>query len=168
MLWPLLRLAARTRREWLPATDRKANTASVVNFERIEPLQRPLHHFRSRAILISVHIPWIPWLGRRSSSDNIKEAPFLRLLPDRSARLWNTALGGTTSFAGYPLWVAEYTGNSSPRLPNGFADYVFWQYSESGSVPGIAGNADLDQFNGSRADLAYDYCRRAAIIQLTA
>lgn len=70
-----------------------------------------------------------------------------------AAGFWNTALGGTASFAAYPLWVAEYTGNSSPRLPKGFDDYVFWQYSESGSVPGIAGNVDLDQFNGSLADL---------------
>ena len=36
-----------------------------------------------------------------------------------AAGFWNTALGGTTSFASYPLWVAEYTGNSSPRLPAG-------------------------------------------------
>jgi lysozyme len=70
-----------------------------------------------------------------------------------AAGFWNTALGGTTSFAGYPLWVAEYTSNSSPLLPTGFADYVFWQHSQSGSVPGIAGNVDLDQFNGSIAAL---------------
>jgi len=70
-----------------------------------------------------------------------------------AAGFWNAALGGTTSFAGYPLWVAEYTSNSSPLLPTGFADYVFWQHSQSGSVPGIAGNVDLDQFNGSIAAL---------------
>jgi len=70
-----------------------------------------------------------------------------------AAGFWNTALGGTTSFASYPLWVAEYTGNSSPRLPTGFTDYLFWQYSQSGSVPGIAGNVDTDQFNGSLSDL---------------
>ena len=70
-----------------------------------------------------------------------------------AAGFWNTALGGTTSFASYPLWVAEYTGNSSPRLPTGFSNYVFWQYSQSGSVPGIASNVDLDQFNGSLSDL---------------
>jgi lysozyme len=70
-----------------------------------------------------------------------------------AAGFWNTALGGTTSFSSYPLWVAEYTGNSSPRLPTGFTDYVFWQYSQSGSVPGIASNVDMDQFNGSLSDL---------------
>jgi len=70
-----------------------------------------------------------------------------------AAGFWNTALGGTTSFASYPLWVAEYTGNSAPRLPTSFTNYVFWQYSQSGSVPGIAGNVDMDQFNGSLSDL---------------
>ncbi|HTA23098.1 MAG TPA: GH25 family lysozyme [Terriglobales bacterium] len=70
-----------------------------------------------------------------------------------AAGFWNAALGGTTAFAAYPLWVAEYTGNPAPRIPTGFSSYVFWQYSQSGSVPGIAGNVDLDQFNGSSSDL---------------
>lgn len=87
------------------------------------------------------------WLN--TVQQNLGRAPIIYT----AAGFWNTALGGTTSFAAYPLWVAEYTGNFSPHLPNGFADYLFWQYSESGSVPGIAGNVDLDQFNGSLADL---------------
>lgn len=66
---------------------------------------------------------------------------------------WNTALNGITAFSGYPLWVAEYTNNPAPRLPAGFTNYVFWQYSQSGSVPGISGNVDMDQFNGSVSDL---------------
>jgi len=70
-----------------------------------------------------------------------------------STSFWNTALGGTAAFSGYPLWVAEYTSNPSPKIPAGFVDYVFWQYSQSGSVPGIAGNVDLDWFQGSPADL---------------
>jgi lysozyme len=70
-----------------------------------------------------------------------------------SASFWNTALGGTAVFSGYPLWVAEYTGNPVPRIPKGFSDYVFWQYSESGSVRGISGNVDTDWFNGTADDL---------------
>ncbi|MGA2424987.1 MAG: GH25 family lysozyme [Terriglobales bacterium] len=69
------------------------------------------------------------------------------------ASFWNTALGGTSAFASYPLWVAQYTSNPSPNVPTGFSDYLFWQYSESGSVAGITGNVDLDWFNGSPADL---------------
>ena len=72
-----------------------------------------------------------------------------------AAGFWNAALGGTSAFSEYPLWVAHYTSNPSPNVPKGFSDYTFWQYSESGSVPGIAGNVDMDWFNGSSADLAH-------------
>jgi lysozyme len=70
-----------------------------------------------------------------------------------SASFWNTALGGTDAFANNPLWVAHYTSNPSPNIPSGFSDHVFWQYSKSGSVPGIAGDVDMDWFKGSLADL---------------
>jgi len=70
-----------------------------------------------------------------------------------SANFWNTALGGTSAFAGYPLWVAHYTSHAAPNIPSGFSDYLFWQYSDSGSVSGIKGNVDMDWFKGSAADL---------------
>jgi lysozyme len=59
---------------------------------------------------------------------------------------WNGL--GTAAFARYPLWVAEY-GASAPKIPEGWTSWAFWQYSETGSVPGIAGSVDLDVFNGS-------------------
>ena len=67
---------------------------------------------------------------------------------------WNGSLGGTSAFSEYSLWVAHYTSNPSPTIPKGFTDYLFWQYSESGSVSGVKGNVDLDWFNGSSSDLA--------------
>lgn len=70
-----------------------------------------------------------------------------------SASFWNTALGGTAAFTGYPLWVAEYTSGPAPKIPTGFSNYAFWQYSQSGSVPGISGSVDEDWFNGSTNDL---------------
>ncbi len=70
-----------------------------------------------------------------------------------SPGFWNTALGGTSAFASYPLWIAQYTSNPSPNIPSGFSYYLFWQYSESGSVPGVTGNVDMDWFKGSPADL---------------
>lgn len=42
---------------------------------------------------------------------------------------------------GLPLWYAEYT--DAPTLPRAT---VFWQYTETGSVPGIAGNVDIDLY----------------------
>lgn len=43
-----------------------------------------------------------------------------------------------------PLWLASY-GQQPLQYPNG----VSWQYSESGSLPGVIGNIDLDYFNDS-------------------
>ncbi|MEL7116886.1 MAG: GH25 family lysozyme [Pseudomonadota bacterium] len=51
------------------------------------------------------------------------------------------------SFSGYPLWVAEY-GVSQPKPVTGWTYWTIWQHSQTGSVPGVAGNVDLDTFNG--------------------
>ncbi len=64
---------------------------------------------------------------------------------------WNEHMDD--SFGDYPLWVAEY-GVDSPSLPRGWNDWVLWQHSESGSVPGIDGAVDLDVFNGGLEELA--------------
>jgi lysozyme len=66
---------------------------------------------------------------------------------------WTQALRGSARFSGYLLWVAHYTSKLAPTLPRGFGDYVLWQFSEQGQVDGIAGNVDLDRFNGSLDDL---------------
>ncbi len=51
------------------------------------------------------------------------------------------------------LWVANW-GTSCPTLPSAWSSWVFWQYSDTGSVSGISGQVDLNRFNGSLADLA--------------
>lgn len=63
-------------------------------------------------------------------------------------------LGGDASLRPYILWVAHYTSRPSPRVPAPWADWNFWQYSESGTVDGIKDQAvDLNHFNGSAAAL---------------
>jgi lysozyme len=64
---------------------------------------------------------------------------------------WNT-LPNTTQFAGEHLWVANY-GASCPSMPKTWGKWSIWQSSESGSVPGVSGGIDVDQFNGSLSDL---------------
>jgi GH25 family lysozyme M1 (1,4-beta-N-acetylmuramidase) len=65
-----------------------------------------------------------------------------------NATSWG-ATGDTREFAKarYRLWVAEW-GVSKPSVPAGnWADrgYSVWQYTSSGTVPGINGRVDLDR-----------------------
>jgi GH25 family lysozyme M1 (1,4-beta-N-acetylmuramidase) len=67
---------------------------------------------------------------------------------------WRTAMGGSTAFTAYPLWIASYGTAAPPTL--GWPHWTFWQYSATGSVRGIpgAGAIDVNRFNGSMSDLA--------------
>jgi MYXO-CTERM domain-containing protein len=64
---------------------------------------------------------------------------------------WN-GLPGTGQFAGEVLWVANWQVNC-PDTPTPWTGWTFWQYADNGSVPGISGAVDLDEFNGSAAQL---------------
>ncbi len=46
------------------------------------------------------------------------------------------------------LVVANW-GPSCPTVPGGWSDWSAWQYADNGSVSGISGAVDLDEFNGS-------------------
>ncbi len=59
----------------------------------------------------------------------------------------------SSDFAAYPLVIAAYVKPNCPNTPSPWNKWAMWQYSSSGSVPGIAGNVDMDEFNGTLADL---------------
>jgi hypothetical protein len=71
-----------------------------------------------------------------------------------SPTFWKNAMGDTTWFAanGFAMvWVAHWTTGLVPTVPAsnwGGYGWTFWQYTSSGSVPGISGRVDLDRFNG--------------------
>lgn len=44
-----------------------------------------------------------------------------------------------------PLWLAEW--GAEANLPKGYTTYRLWQYSSTGSIPGIAWPVDLNRFN---------------------
>jgi lysozyme len=70
-----------------------------------------------------------------------------------------------TWIAGHPLWISDprYTrgvdgkiidnGLTEPRLAKGWDDWLFWQGSWVGVVPGIQGDVDLNLYNGSLEEL---------------
>ena len=76
-----------------------------------------------------------------------------------SPSFWSKYLGNSTFAAdlGCPLWVAHW-GVTSPTVPAknwGGHGWSFWQYTSSGSVPGISGRVDLDRLNPTRGLSAY-------------
>ena len=68
-----------------------------------------------------------------------------------SPGIWS-GFGSPGQFGGDPLWVANW-GVSCPDVPSPWSGWAFWQYADNGSVPGIGGKVDLDQFNGDLAAL---------------
>lgn len=63
-----------------------------------------------------------------------------------SPSLWRD-LTGNADLSTQPLWIAHYD-TDCPRVPPEWSEWTFWQYSKSGTVPGIRGPVDLDVLNG--------------------
>ncbi|MGI8608631.1 MAG: glycoside hydrolase family 25 protein [Candidatus Dormibacteria bacterium] len=63
---------------------------------------------------------------------------------------WTNSMGNTSDFsaAGYPLWLADYTGRATPSfpLPGGWTSWTFWQYTDAAGVPSIAGGVDNSNY----------------------
>ena len=72
-----------------------------------------------------------------------------------SPSFWSGKMGNSSWFAanGYKvLWVAHWTTASSPSVPSGNwggHGWTFWQYTSSGTVPGISGRVDLNRYKGT-------------------
>ncbi|MFP2913360.1 glycoside hydrolase family 25 protein, partial [Pyxidicoccus sp. 3LFB2] len=67
---------------------------------------------------------------------------------------WKTSFCNHAYFLDHTLWLAQYTPHpSEPKLPQGWKQWHFWQYTESGKVTGIPGQVDQSYFNGSVEEL---------------
>lgn len=55
-------------------------------------------------------------------------------------------------FGSRRLWLAHYT-TGTPVCQESWETYWLWQYSETGEVPGVDSKVDLNQFDGSPAEL---------------
>ena len=88
----------------------------------------------------------------RTWVDRVKAGTGLDPIVYTGKFFWRDEVGGPTSFANNPLWIAQYT-TLCPDLTSPWDTWAFWQYSESGKVAGMSGAVDLDRFNGSLAEL---------------
>jgi GH25 family lysozyme M1 (1,4-beta-N-acetylmuramidase) len=68
---------------------------------------------------------------------------------------WRNAMGNTTAFTKYPLWYARYTTTTptAATLPGGWTRWTMWQYTSTGTTPGIPDTGDINRFNGDLASL---------------
>jgi lysozyme len=76
-----------------------------------------------------------------------------------SYNFWHDNLNNSDGFRGHPLWIAQYEVDQ-PELPGNWDQWTFWQYSEAGTIAGVAGPVDVNKFNGPIAalnDLAQGY-----------
>ena len=89
--------------------------------------------------------------GVRAWIDRVKGQTGRSPILYAAAGFWDT-LPDTAQFAPYTLWVANY-GQTCPYLPKTWSKWAFWQSSESGSVPGVSGGVDVNQWNGTLAEL---------------
>ncbi len=53
---------------------------------------------------------------------------------------------GLSGFRGYPYWLRSVAGH--PTAKYGSHPFTFWQYTGTGVIPGIKGDADINVFNG--------------------
>ena len=88
------------------------------------------------------------WLTEVESATGVR--PLIYTTPN----FWSSSMANTDWFArnGYRVWVAHWTTAAQPTVPAAnWADqgWTFWQHASTGSVPGVTGPVDLDQFNGS-------------------
>ena len=123
MLWPSL--SAEKQAEHFLATlgERKADFPLVLDAER--PAVGNIGAFVEEMALAV------------EAADNRK--PFIYT----ARNYWNAHVGWAPGWSEYPLWVADYDA-AAPAMPGGWNDWACWQYSNTGKVPGIAGNVDLD------------------------
>ena len=89
----------------------------------------------------------VDWI--KSFSDEVKRLTGRRPVIYTTAHWWNTCTGRSRAFASnHALWIARHDSADAGSLPAGWSFWTFWQYDNSGSLPG-----DQNLFNGSRAQL---------------
>lgn len=66
---------------------------------------------------------------------------------------WKDEVGNPTNNLGCPLWLPNYGSSPANLIPAAWNSWTFWQYSSTGTIPGITGNCDRNYFNGSLSQL---------------
>ncbi|MDX3756580.1 lysozyme [Streptomyces mirabilis] len=89
----------------------------------------------------------VSWI--QAFSDELERETGRRPVIYTTTHWWNTCTGGSGAFAAnHALWLARYDSADTGTLPAGWSTWTFWQYDNSGTLPG-----DQNLFNGSMTRL---------------
>jgi len=87
-----------------------------------------------------------------------------------SSGFWSAYGDKNAYWAGFPLWLAQYTTSAKPTVPHPWTRWTFWQYSAKGigATYGTESfNVDMNRFNGTMDDLeAFAGIRRPSLVEL--
>jgi lysozyme len=89
----------------------------------------------------------------KSWLDLVEQGTGRRPIIYTNANSWDTYIGAPVWVRDYQLWVANYTAAAEPYKPKCWTSWIFWQHSNTGQIPGISGNVDLNRCSLSEADL---------------
>lgn len=67
---------------------------------------------------------------------------------------WDKCTGNNKAFTADPLWVASPDSGTQPKMPVGWANWTYWQYTASGKVAGITDATDLSAINPAALEVA--------------
>jgi len=82
---------------------------------------------------------------------DVRTATGLNPIVYTAAGFWDGSVAGSSFSSG--LWVANWNV-SAPNVPTPYwSGWQIWQYADNGSVAGVQGQVDLDEFNGSLPSL---------------
>ena len=98
-------------------------------------------HAKSRSEIVAISHAWLEAIEKRF---NVR--PMIYSFPFFMDQYLDESLSK------YPLWYANY-GNTLDQDRCGWSEWTFQQYTDKGSVPGISGYCDLNQYKGSVEEL---------------
>jgi lysozyme len=116
-------------------TDFTGDLPPVVDFEVTDGVSNPVITQRLSDFLTTV----------RSQTGR---TPMIYTAP----AFWSGTVGNAAGFSQYSLWIANW-GVTCPDVPGPWANWVFWQWTNSDTVTGIGGTVDGDYFNGTLSGL---------------
>jgi GH25 family lysozyme M1 (1,4-beta-N-acetylmuramidase) len=99
--------------------------------------------------------------GKTSSQVRSWIVSFINRIKTRTGRpgiiytgfyFWRDSAGNGSNL-NCPLWLAAYVSNPANYVPAAWSTWSFWQYTSSGTCPGVSGNVDRDAWNGSLTGL---------------